>query len=176
LQAEFQSDKLFNCLIYGTQPHSPSGPKDKETVLTSQTMLQHYRLTEPEIKALHTLQPLVEPVIPRLTDNFYEFLQTIPETAKFLRDGARLERLQQYHQRWVLELFAGPFDDHYFSRLQRLGHVHVQIGLPPHYVSVAMNYIRIWLEKFIAAETNPEDQSEFLEALLYKIFCKKLLI
>jgi uncharacterized membrane protein (DUF373 family) len=134
-------------------------------MLTSQTMLRHYRLTEQEILALQKLQPLVEPVVPRLTENFYEFLGTIPETAKFLGDDARLQRLRQHHQRWVLGLFTGPFDDHYFVRLQRIGYTHVQIGLPAHYVSVAMNYIRIWFEKFIEAETNPEDHSEFLEAL-----------
>jgi uncharacterized membrane protein (DUF373 family) len=134
-------------------------------MIASQTILRHYRLTEQEILALKKLQPLVEPVTQRLTDNFYEFLGTIPEIAKFLQDEARLQRLRQYHQRWVLGLFTGPFDDHYFIRLQRIGYTHVQVGLPAHYVSVAMNYIRIWLEKLIEAETNPEDQPEALEAL-----------
>jgi uncharacterized membrane protein (DUF373 family) len=37
--------------------------------------------------------------------------------------------------------------------------------MPAHFVSVAMNYLRTWLEKFVEAETNPEDHPEFLEAL-----------
>jgi uncharacterized membrane protein (DUF373 family) len=134
-------------------------------MIESQSMLRHYRLTEQEILALQKLRPLVEPITPRLTDNFYEFLRTIPETAKFLNDQTRQQRLREYHQRWVLELFTGPFDDHYFIRLQRIGYTHVQIGLPAHFVSVAMNYIRTWLEKFVEAETNPKDHPEFLEAL-----------
>ena len=58
-------------------------------MIASQTMLQHYRLTEHEIAALKKLLPLVEPVTPRLTENFYEYLRTLPETAAFLQDEAQ---------------------------------------------------------------------------------------
>lgn len=134
-------------------------------MIESQTMLRHFRLTEQEIQILKTLQPLVEPVIPRLTDNFYEFLRSLPEIADFLKDETRLERLQQYHQRWLRELFEGPFDEHYFIRLHRIGYTHVQIGLPAHFVYVAMNYIRTWLEKFFAAEITHEENPDALKAL-----------
>lgn len=134
-------------------------------MIAARTMLQHYRLTEHEIVVLRRLQPLVEPVTARLTDNFYEFLRSIPETAGFLQDEARLSRLQQYHQRWVLALFAGPFDEHYFIRLQRIGYTHVQVGLPAHYVYMAMNYLRTWLEHFLEAELPPAEHPEALAAL-----------
>ncbi len=134
-------------------------------MIPSQTMLRHYRLSDQEIVALKQLQPLVAPITERLTDNFYEFLRTIQETAEFLQDEVRLQRLQQYHQRWLLALFEGPFDEHYFVRLQRIGYTHVQVGLPAHYVFVAMNYIRTWLEKFIEAETTPQEHPDALKAL-----------
>lgn len=134
-------------------------------MIESQTMLRHFRLTEQEIQVLKTLQPLMEPVIPRLTDNFYEFLRSVPEISGFLKDENRLKRLQQYHQRWLREIFAGPFDEQYFIRLHRIGYTHVQVGLPAHFVYVAMNYVRTWLEKFIAAEITPGENPDALKAL-----------
>ena len=133
--------------------------------LNANAILTHYRLGDQELAALKRLQPQLLPVLPRLTDSFYDFLSTIPETALFLQDEERLQRLRVHHQRWLHDLITGPFDDHYLIRLQRIGYTHVQIGLPAHFVYVAMNYLRTWLQHFLLSELPVEDQPLALKAI-----------
>lgn len=129
------------------------------------TILAHYRFGDQELAALHGLREQLLPVLPRLTADFYDFLRTLPETAAFLTDEARLARLRQYHQRWLQDLLSGSYDDAYLIRLQRIGYTHVRIGLPAHFVYVAMNYLRTWLQHFIASEVPQEGQALALKAL-----------
>lgn len=128
-------------------------------------ILTHYRLGDQELAALESLGQQLSPVLPRLTDDFYEFLRTMPETAVYLTDEARLARLRQYHQRWLADLLSGPYDEAYLIRLQRIGYAHVRIGLPAHFVYVAMNYIRTWLQHVIASEVPREEQPLALKAI-----------
>ncbi len=128
-------------------------------------ILAHYRVGDQELAALQGLREQLLPVLPRLTADFYDFLRTIPETAAFLTDEARLTRLRQYHERWLRDLLSGPYDEAYLIRLQRIGYTHVRIGLPAHFVYVAMNYLRTWLQHFIASEVPPEGQALALKAL-----------
>lgn len=134
-------------------------------VLSAGAFLAHYRLSDQELAAIKNLQDLLAPTQSRLADDFYEFLRTMPETAAFLQEENRLARLRQQHQRWLRDLFSGVYDEAYLIRLQRIGYTHVRIGLPAHYVYVAMNYLRTWLQHFIAAEVPREVQQLTLKAV-----------
>ncbi len=96
---------------------------------TFQEIKDNYRFTDPDIEVLKGLLPVVEPHVETIVSDFYNLLLEIPDTAKFLKDAARLAWLQEQHQKWVLALFQGPYDEHYFQRLQRIGHAHVRINL-----------------------------------------------
>ena len=122
---------------------------------TFQEIKDNYRFTDPDIEILKGLLPVVEPHVETIVSDFYDLLLTIPDTAKFLKDAARLAWLKEQHQKWLLALFQGPYDERYFQRLQRIGHAHVRINLSAHFVYVGMNLIRRHLHQIIETEVDP---------------------
>ena len=76
-----------------------------------------------------------------------------------------MARLQGFHRGWLLDLFRASFDERYYARLQRIGHVHVRIGLGAHFVYVGMNFLREQLRKVIETEVEPARQPSALQAV-----------
>ena len=109
---------------------------------TFQEIKDNYRFTEPDIETLRGLLAVVSPHVETIVSDFYNLFLAIPDTAKFLQDEAKLAWLRGQHQKWLLALFQGPYDERYFQRLQRVGHAHVRIGLSAHFVYVGMNLVR----------------------------------
>ena len=122
---------------------------------TFQEIKDNYRFTELDMEILKGLLPVVEPHADRLVGDFYNLFLQIPDTARFLKDEAKLARLRALHRGWLLSLFQGPFDERYFQRLQRIGHAHVRIGLSAHFVYVGMNLIRQHLTRLVETEVEP---------------------
>jgi uncharacterized membrane protein (DUF373 family) len=135
---------------------------------TFEEIRNDYRLGEAEEDTLHSLAPLMESQADFVVEDFYQFLQEIPDTAKFLEDTERLARLKLVHRTWLMALFNGPFNEAYYRRLQRIGQAHVRIGLSAHFVYVAMNFLRDRFKRILAAEIKPSEQ-EAAEAALDKI-------
>ena len=48
---------------------------------------------------------------------------------------------------WLDRLLAGPWDEEYWESRQRIGRVHVRIGLPQHFMFGAMNVVRSELSR-----------------------------
>lgn len=91
---------------------------------------------------LRALAPLVEPELGGMADLFYARVLSHPGAAAVLRDDAQVDRLKGTLQRWARELLSGPWDDAYFARRERIGVVHVEVGLPTRYMFTAMNVFR----------------------------------
>jgi uncharacterized membrane protein (DUF373 family)/hemoglobin-like flavoprotein len=132
---------------------------------TFQEIKDNYRFAEPEMQILKDFLPVVEPHANRLVDDFYELFRQLPDTAKFLKDDAKLARLKAMHQDWLLSLFRGPFDERYFQGLQRIGHAHVRIGLSAHFVYVGMNLIRHHLVRLVENEAEVRFKDATLTAV-----------
>jgi hemoglobin-like flavoprotein len=135
---------------------------------TFEEIRHNYRFGEAEEDMLHRLAPVMEPQADQVVDDFYHFLLSTPDTAKFLEGPEQLTRLKGLHRAWLMALFTGPFNESYFQRLQRIGQAHVHIGLSAHFVYVAMNYLRDRLKRVIASEIGPGER-EAAEAALDKI-------
>ncbi|HLD46533.1 MAG TPA: protoglobin domain-containing protein, partial [Desulfobaccales bacterium] len=119
---------------------------------TFQEIKANYRFTDQDIETLKGLLPVVSPHAETIVSDFYSLLLSIPDTAKFLQNEAKLTWLRGQHEQWLLTLFQGPYDEGYFQRLQRIGHAHVRIGLSAHFVYVGMNLVRRHLHRIIEAE------------------------
>ena len=61
---------------------------------TFQEIKDNYRFTEPDIETLKGLLPVVEPHVETIVSDFYNLFLTIPDTAKFLKDEAKLAWLR----------------------------------------------------------------------------------
>jgi uncharacterized membrane protein (DUF373 family) len=111
-------------------------------MFTMQEIKSHYQFSDEEADTLRSLLPIAEASRDRMLDEFYDYLLGLPETASFLQDAALLARLKESHGTWFVNLFRGTYDNQYLRDLQRVGHVHVKIGLNAHFVNAAMQVIR----------------------------------
>jgi uncharacterized membrane protein (DUF373 family)/hemoglobin-like flavoprotein len=130
---------------------------------TFQDIKKNYQFNSEEMAILNSLHPVVEPQADQIVQDFYNYLLQIPDTAKFL-DPSRHERLPQIYRTWLLALFQGPFEEHYFQRLRRIGHAHTRIGLSAHFVYVGMNLIRQHLHRVLQDALQGPEQDRAIEA------------
>lgn len=120
--------------------------------------------TDADAARLRELGPCVDGHFESLVEQFYTALNA-NERTKIVFDGpAQVERLRRTLQVWLAEVFAGPYDQHYFLKRKRIGEVHVEVGLLPHFMFGAMNILRRGL-LVAAAEECPEFTSDHAESI-----------
>lgn len=110
-------------------------------------MKSYVGFTEDDERCLQAAWPHVRPHLDDICALFYERALAHESTRFVIKDDAQLKRLMGTLKIWMKELFNGPWDDAYFERRQRIGRVHVQIGLPHTAMFMAMNVVR---QQFIA--------------------------
>lgn len=94
---------------------------------------------------LRALAEFAEPHLAGLADTFYERILAHPRAAAVLKDDAQVQRLKGTLRQWASELLHGPWDAAYYARRERIGRVHVDVGLPSRYMFTAMNVFRTGL-------------------------------
>lgn len=114
---------------------------------------------------LRALWPFVQPQLFALTDTFYARILETPGAASVLRDDAQVERLKGTLRRWAEELVSGPWDTAYYNRRERIGHVHVYVGLQSRYMFTAMNIFREGLGHLAQTNFPPEEAARVIESL-----------
>lgn len=138
-------------------------------MLTMQEIKSHYFFTDEEALMLRQLLPLAEANRERMSDEFYDYLLGIPETAEFLKEDLIRNRLKKTHEEWFLSLFSGLYDNQYLHTLQRIGHVHVRVGLPAHFVNAAMFVVRRFMVELLQENFPLPDQRRKLRKAVEKI-------
>jgi uncharacterized membrane protein (DUF373 family) len=111
-------------------------------MISMQDIKRHYFFSDEDAELLKALRPLAEANKERMADEFYEYLLGIPETAAFLTEDLVRKKLRKTHEEWFTELFSGTYDNAYYHNLQRVGQIHVRIGLNAHFVNASMNIVR----------------------------------
>ncbi|NMC72965.1 MAG: heme-binding sensor globin domain-containing protein [Geobacteraceae bacterium] len=111
-------------------------------MVTIDELKRHYLFTDEDAGLLASLLPLAEAHKGKITDDLYDYLLGIPETAAFLQDDTVLQRLKTSQQAWLTDLFSGRYDNHYLRKLEKIGTAHVRTGLNAHFVNCAMNFVR----------------------------------
>ncbi len=105
--------------------------------------------------ALRAAWPHVMPRLDDITERFYSKAMAFPGAARVFQDEQQVERLRVTLRQWVKELLNGPWDDAYLQRRERIGRVHVEVGLESRYMITAMNVVREQLCAIIAAAGEP---------------------
>jgi uncharacterized membrane protein (DUF373 family) len=122
---------------------------------TFQEIKDNYHFTKDEFDLLTDLLPVIEPVADQIVEDYQQILLELPDTAKLLQGETARARLLNFHRRWLLAVFKGPYDDRYFQSLKRIGHAHMRIGLSAHFVYVGMNFLRNSIKQIIAPQLEP---------------------
>lgn len=85
---------------------------------------------------------IIEPHFDAVVESFYNALDKNPRTRAVFDGPEQIERLRRTLLVWIREAFTGPWGDDYFEQRRRIGRVHVEVGLLPHFMSGAMNVVR----------------------------------
>jgi len=133
-----------------------------------QDLRDHYRFTDQDAELLLSLQPLAEQNQERFSLEFYDYLYSLPETARILNNSNRA-RLREMHGSWFMSLFTGIYDNHYMNHLSRIGHAHVKVGLSVHFVNAAMNQIRHFLLGLIDDNYSDREHRRLLREAVEKM-------
>lgn len=105
--------------------------------------LQHYvRLTEDDKARVVASAIHLAPHYQHVSDVFYERIREHEDAHAVFEDEAQIHRLRASLVRWMTDLFTGPHDDAHFARTERIGQVHVNVGLPARYMVSAMAVVR----------------------------------
>ena len=134
-------------------------------MVSMQDIKKHYFFSDEDAELLKALRPLAEASRERMADEFYDYLLDIPETAAFLKEDLLRKRLRNTHQEWFTALFSGTYDNAYYHNLQRVGQVHVRIGLNAHFVNASMNIVRHFIIELLQENfPNIEERRKYRNA------------
>lgn len=95
-----------------------------------------------------------------ITDEFYDRLAEHKAAHDVFEGPHQVLRLKGTLQEWMRLLFEGPWDDAYYAKRSRIGHIHVKIGLPERYMFGAMNLIRISLTKIAQKALRADEEAK----------------
>jgi signal transduction histidine kinase len=109
--------------------------------------------SEADEAALRALHAPAKPHFPLIARVFYDTILGHEEARQALSGGeTQVRHLEVTLQRWMDELFRGPWDEAYYENRARIGRYHVRIALPQHYMFGAMNVVRRELNAIIDRE------------------------
>ncbi|RMG73383.1 MAG: heme-binding sensor globin domain-containing protein, partial [Nitrospirae bacterium] len=77
--------------------------------------------------------------------------------------------LPSKHKHWLLNLFKGPYDNNYYIRLIKIGRVHAEKQISPHFVSSTMNKIRRMLIDLLSEEIEDRIYRTKLKVAVHKL-------
>ncbi|MCX7760262.1 MAG: protoglobin domain-containing protein [Hydrogenothermaceae bacterium] len=117
-----------------------------------------YEFDESDIDRIVKLKPIMEKYQTEFIDRFYKFIFKFPEAQRYLKNEEIIKRHREKVKGWFLDLFSGSYGIEYFLKLNRIGQVHVNIGLPTHYVNASFNFVRRFIIEKIDMEI--EDRKE----------------
>ena len=88
---------------------------------------------------LRNLWSILEPEADAIVGHFYETLMGFEGTRQVLKSDAQVTRLRGSLRRWIEDTMCSPRDAAYIARRERIGQVHVDVGLEPRYMHGAMS-------------------------------------
>jgi len=113
---------------------------------------RQFEFTEQDQENLKLLGEILLPMADQFAEDFYDFLVQHPKTADYFKTEQAIARRKETFKSWFNDLFKAQYDNRYLLRLQKIGKVHVKIGLESYHVNAAMNFIRELCRRQVAAQ------------------------
>jgi uncharacterized membrane protein (DUF373 family) len=127
---------------------------------------KNYGFTTQDEENLKELAQVLLPFSDILAEDFYNFLLEDPYSASFFKTEEAIKKRKETIISWYNNFLTSPYNNLYLSRLQRIGQVHVKIGLKGHYVNASMNFIRTFcIRQTINVLIDEERKGDLLETL-----------
>jgi signal transduction histidine kinase len=123
---------------------------ERMTIEHFEEMKAYIGFDERDASNVRALGPVISDHFESVVDRFYDVIQRHPDARSVLTgDPDQIERLRTTLLAWLERLFEGRFDESYAVSRSAIGHTHVRVGLPQHYMFTAMEIV--WQELESAA-------------------------
>ncbi len=94
--------------------------------------LRLYRIGAEDKVVLHSVAKVLGPQMGKITDAFYEHLESFPEAIDVIvKAGSSIGKLKKTNPEYFAQLFAAEFGNEYFESRLRIGKIHATIGITP---------------------------------------------
>lgn len=127
-------------------------PTSRDAQARFDELKRYVRFGAEEAALLAAFGPRARPHVPRVVTEFYDRIREHEAAHAVFADEDQIARLQVSLGRWLDRLFDGTYDAAFFEQTERIGRVHVKVGLPQRYMFTAMALIRSSLEVVVDEE------------------------
>jgi uncharacterized membrane protein (DUF373 family) len=129
---------------------------------------QQFEFTDEDQENLGKLGEILLPFSGQFADEFYDFLSQSPQTAAYFKTEKAVKRRKETFMSWFNDLFTLKYDNRYLLRLQKIGQVHVKIGLDSFYVDASMSFVREQCRRQLVAQIKDGVCKENLLVTMHK--------
>ena len=126
-------------------------------------LLYYFEIREKDIKNMQFLGNILLPYEQEFADAFYDNLMKFEDIKEYIPQE-KLNKLKVTIKEWYRKLFSGKYDSEYLLYLLKIAKVHVELGIPPHYIIVAMNFVGRFCTRRVAKFFS-EKASDFFEQI-----------
>ncbi|MDH3974241.1 MAG: protoglobin domain-containing protein [Deltaproteobacteria bacterium] len=124
---------------------------------------ENYSFTSWDENLLRKLAPVMEKHGDEFVDAFYNKAMQFKNASKYLKNDEIINKHKGALKGWFLKLFNGPYNADYTYYLERIGHAHVKVNLPSHYVNVSISFVRKFCSDIIMKEISAcEERGDML--------------
>jgi uncharacterized membrane protein (DUF373 family) len=138
-------------------------------VETYEKIIQIYDLTDEDISNISSLKDIAYKNANNFVEELHKYISRFDNYSKFLYDEEIKNRHKEKLKLWFLDLFNGKYNEDYFRKVKKIGEIHAQIGLPSHYVSATMTFIRSFLHGIILENYDVFHRQEELKLSIDKL-------
>lgn len=114
-----------------------------------ENFFHYYEIRQKDTKNMRFLGKILLPYVDEFSDAFYDNLMNFEDIKRYLPEK-KLKGLKQTIKIWYRKLFSGNYDSEYLIYLLKIAKVHVEEGIPPHYIIVAMNFVSRFCTRRVA--------------------------
>lgn len=103
-------------------------------------VINDFKLSRKELLEIKKLGELVKPELPRILDDFYQWLSAKPYYKEFFPDQEVIPQVKARQLSYWEALFGGKVDEKYIESRQKVAEVHVAVSLPMEYFLSGMQF------------------------------------
>nr|NIL97645.1 hypothetical protein [Planctomycetales bacterium]NIM09126.1 hypothetical protein [Planctomycetales bacterium]NIN08593.1 hypothetical protein [Planctomycetales bacterium]NIN77719.1 hypothetical protein [Planctomycetales bacterium]NIO34891.1 hypothetical protein [Planctomycetales bacterium] len=141
-----------------------SSPDDFDQ-LSLRARLEFLQLTDIDAQRLQTMAPRYQAMADHFVTIFYDHLFAFEETARFLEDPDRVQRLKAAQRKHFQSLLLAQWDERYVAERRRVGQAHADVGLDPHlFLGAYSQFVQHFFRD--AADAHQGNTQQFAEQLV----------
>ncbi|PIC86332.1 hypothetical protein CSV72_09230 [Sporosarcina sp. P20a] len=120
--------------------------------------LRMINLTEQDLKFLSCMQMQIQPVLPIMTNRFYQAMDGQSHLLDIIAEHSSMDRLKGSLTKHMQSIFQGKIDESYLKKRRVIAKVHVHIGLEPKWYLAAVESLYEEFFAFIEQQNMPKQK------------------